>query len=239
MFLELSLKLFLVSQVFCTKKRSAMLFSSQGQPNSAEAAAATRSRKWSYQKLLRWVLDGPRIVRLQSVFFLRGVSVNLRMELVEENSSQESQERLKDTEAWFAKNFCLITFFQVVSEQFQVGPLFLQPLSFLLRRKPFQPVAAVLFLPQGTVWVHQSELVINSQHCRPLMCVGIGWSLILLVVSIGLAALPFRTAMIFSRPRVHSAVGNCAISILNIPITCKCRDRRTSYINHLQFFERS
>lgn len=109
-------------------------------------------------------------------FFLRGVSVNLRMELVEENSSQESQERLKDTEAWFAKNFCLITFFQVVSEQFQVGPLFLQPLSFLLRRKPFQPVAAVLFLPQGTVWVHQSELVINSQHCRPLMCVGIGWS---------------------------------------------------------------
>ena len=67
-FLELSLKFILVSQVFCTKKNLWCL-NSQGQPNSAEAAAATRSRKWSYQKLLRWVLDGPRIVRLQSVFF--------------------------------------------------------------------------------------------------------------------------------------------------------------------------
>lgn len=61
------------------------------------------------------------------------------MELVEESSSQDSQERLKDTEESFPACCCS-----------------------------------------------------SFSATRPLMCVGIGWSLILLVVSIGLAALPFR-----------------------------------------------
>ena len=84
------------------------------QPRSAEFGGSSSSYQVQEVKLSEVAPLGPRWSSHCTVavcFFLRGVSVNLRMELVEESSSQDSQERLKDTEAWFAKNFCLINFF--------------------------------------------------------------------------------------------------------------------------------
>lgn len=92
------------------EKKSAMF----EQPRSAEFGGSSSSYQVQEVKLSEVAPLGPRWSSHCTVavcFFLRGVSVNLRMELVEESSSQDSQERLKDTEAWFAKNFCLINFF--------------------------------------------------------------------------------------------------------------------------------